>query len=107
MAVAGARAEIMAKVGAGAENKLFRLRNIVFLQRIFRYCAVLTTFLIYLSVREKNKILFFETKFYLNLCFGHIFCLVFSGCTPRDVILHLQKQLEQELLKNRNLSQVS
>lgn len=28
-----------------------------------------------------------------------------SGCTPRDVILHLQKQLEQELLKNRNLTQ--
>ena len=27
MAVAGAGAEIMAKVGAGAENKSFRLRN--------------------------------------------------------------------------------
>ena len=37
---------------------------------------------------------------------SHFLC-VLSGCTPRDVILHLQKQLEQELLKNRNLSQVS
>jgi hypothetical protein len=32
---------------------------------------------------------------------------VFSGSTLRDVIIHLQKQLEQALLRNRNLTQVT
>ena len=87
MAVAGARAEIMAKVGAGAENKLFRLRNIVFLQRIFRYCAVLTTFLIYLSVREKNKIFVLRNKILLKFMFWSHFLSCFQwvhppGCYP-------------------------
>ena len=39
VAGAGAGAEIMAKGGAGAENKSFRFRNTAFIAQNFNFCA--------------------------------------------------------------------
>ena len=65
VAGAGARAEIMDKVGAGAENKWFRLRNTV-LQKCKNNCSF-NSFLAETLTQERHTIVSAEVDFDWNL----------------------------------------